>query len=238
MKSFFYLFLVLILSSCVSDSKKPKGYAGTEADDLALKMFEVLDKASYDEINFLQWSFTRGSVNYRWDKKNNVVETLWKDFKTVVNLDTKEGLAYEKNAPIVEEVQKHAVINEGLRHWNTESFWLIGPFLAFEEYTERKIANIGGKDFLCITYSGGPKVGHESCWLLNDSGLPISVIIDSPTIPTSNFDMSWERYVAIDGGAKFATLHTNALVVLEIKNIVGAKTLSELGWKEDTFRYN
>jgi len=234
----FLLVVIAFLFLQITNEKEPVGSTGSEADNLALAMQSALNKDAFDKLNYLQWTFFRGQHHYRWDKKNNIAEILWDDNKVVMQLDSHKGLAYQNQAPVLDTIQRNALMNEAWKYWCNDSFWLIAPFKAFDPGTSRSLVEEDGKTKLKVSYnSGGVTPGDVYLWELGADNKPVAWKMWTSIIPKKGFETTWEKYIELPGGAQISTFHSNALIDMEMKGIKGAHSLADLGWLENTFKY-
>ncbi len=234
----FVLIVIAFLFLQITNEKEPVGSTGSQADKLAMDMQNALNKDSFDKLNYLQWTFFRGKHHYRWDKKNNVAEIQWDDNRVIMHLDSKVGRAFQNQAPVLDTIQRNALINTAWKYWCNDSFWLIAPFKVFDPGTTRSIVEENGKTKLKVSYhAGGVTPGDVYLWELDETKKPTAWKMWTSIIPKKGFETSWEKYVELPGGTLISTFHSNALIEMEMKNIKAAHNMSELGWLEDTFKY-
>jgi len=231
--------LIAVIALFVVNEKEPTGYKGTEADKLAKDMLTALNYDAFNELKYLQFTFFRGKHHYRWDKANNVAEVVWDDKKVVMQLDTKEAKVIVDGAPVVEEAQKAAYVNEAWKYWCNDSFWMIAPYKIFDAGTERSIietvhANTKG---LKVHYaSGGYTPGDSYVWEIGPDNKPVSWKMWTSILPVKGMETTWEKWIDVEG-ALLSTYHSNPVLEMEMQNIKGGNDLTALGWAPDTFSY-
>ena len=218
---------------------EPEGYEGTEADNLAKEMLSALNYDAFQDLRYLQFSFFRGEHHYKWDKHENVAEISWGDYKVVMKLDTREAKVFEAGAPMNNEIQANAVINEAWKYWCNDSFWMIAPYKVFDPGTTRSVLETenGNTRGLKVKYtSGGYTPGDAYLWEIASDGKPISWKMWTSILPVQGMSFTWERWVDVEG-ALLSTFHSNSVLEMEMTNIKGGNDLTQLGWAPDTFNY-
>ncbi|MEP2280567.1 hypothetical protein [Maribacter sp.] len=186
----------------------PVGESGPEADALAYRMFDALNYKNYNNTKVLEWSF-RGDHNYKWDREKEIVTVSWGD--TVVYLDlitpssstatiNNESASYEKTQDLIEKAQSY---------FNNDSFWLVAPFKAFDQGTERYLVEMeDGSEALLVTYTlGGDTPGDSYMWIIEPSGRPKSFKLWTKIIPIGGVEATWEEWVKTESGVFLPTQH-------------------------------
>ncbi len=134
--------IILLLFSLylIYNEPKPVGQSGPEADALANKMLDAIDKTAWDSTNIIQWTF-KDMHDFLWDKERNFVKVSWG--KMVVLLDTKKvsGKAWKDGVEVDKEEAKKCV-NAAWGFFCNDSFWLNAPAKAFDPGTERSIVKL------------------------------------------------------------------------------------------------
>jgi len=103
----------------------PEGIQGKEADQLAHKMMKALHKRAFDNTEIIEWTF-RGKHQYKWKKKEGIVDVSWGKNKVILNLNDLSKSIGENSK----------IINRAFNYFNNDSFWLIAPYKVFDEGTE------------------------------------------------------------------------------------------------------
>src|SRR5690606_38620962 len=67
----------------------PIGVSGKKADMLAQKMLNSLNFEAYKNTNYIEWDF-KNRHHYKWQKKENICDVYWKDFRVTLNLNNPE----------------------------------------------------------------------------------------------------------------------------------------------------
>lgn len=202
------LFLILLFGILyfAYNESLPEGTKGKEADALAQKMLDALNKEAYDEVEVLEWSF-RNQHFYQWYKQEGKVYVSWGKNQVVLNL-----LDHSKS-----KGDNPELIRTALDFFNNDSFWLVAPYKVFDEGTERRLVSHEGKDALLITYtSGGSTPGDSYLWILDNNGLPTHYKMWVSIIPIGGLKASWDTLISTEAGLKLPTNHTLSLLSLEI----------------------
>jgi len=185
----------------------PKGIQGKEADKLAYKMMNALNKRAFDSTEILEWSF-RGKRHYKWKKQEGVVEISWDNIKVVLNLNDRSKSKGESTE----------IIKNALNYFNNDSFWLVAPYKVFDEGTERRIVNFKDKDALLITYTtGGTTPGDSYLWVLDSSYVPTSFKMWTKIIPIGGVSATWNDLINSKSGIKLPTKHRISILGMELE---------------------
>lgn len=190
----------------VNNESLPEGTKGKEAEELAQKMMNAINKKAFDSTEILEWSF-RGNHQYKWKKQEGLVEVSWDNNKVTLNLNDNSKNVGENSE----------VIQTALDYFNNDSFWLVAPYKVFDAGTERRIVNYKNKDALLITYrSGGTTPGDSYLWILNEKFLPTSYKMWTSIIPIGGISATWSDWKNTEAGIKLPTQHKLSLFGVEI----------------------
>lgn len=219
----------------IMNEPMPKGKTGPEAEALANKVLNAIDKTAWDSTNVIQWTFA-GQHTFLWDKKRHLTEVTWGDNRALIDLKTVEGKAW-KNGKALEGKAAEKLVKKAWSFWCNDSFWLNAPAKLFDGGTERSIVKTeDGDDALMITYKGGGVTpGDSYLWFLDDNGLPTHYKMWVKIIPTGGVQASWEAWETLPTGAKIATKHNIAGMEIAITNLKAAKDLPTFGATDDPF---
>jgi len=184
----------------------PKGTKVKEAEELAQKMMNAINKKAFDTTEIIEWNF-RGEHQYKWKKQEGLVEVSWDDNQVVLNLnDTSKSTG---------ENQK--IIQTALDYFNNDSFWLVAPYKVFDDGVERSVVKVDDKDALMVTYtSGGSTPGDSYLWILDSTFVPTSYKMWTSIIPLGGVSASWNNMTTADSGIKLPTKHTLSLFGMEL----------------------
>ncbi|HMQ46281.1 MAG TPA: hypothetical protein PKA00_01435 [Saprospiraceae bacterium] len=220
------------------DVPKPDTVATPEADELALQMFEAINKAAWDTTHYVGWTF-RDNRHFVWDKFAQKVQVQWEDYKVVIHTDRPEGRAFQNGAELKDEAQRNAV-DKAWSLFCNDSFWLNAPAKAFDPGTKRSLVDLeeGGTGLMVEYSSGGVTPGDSYLWILDENYLPKAWRMWVSIMPVGGVETSWESWTTISTGAKLAEKHifqgnSNTLI---ISNIRGGATLASIGVEKDPFK--
>lgn len=213
----------------VFDMPLPEGEATPEADVMANKMLEAINKPAWDETKTIKWTF-RGSRHFVWDKARHLVQVKWDNYEVYINPNTQTGIAFEEGTKL-EGRKSEEVVKQAIDNFNNDSFWLNAPAKVFDDGTERSIVKEkDGRVGLMVKYaSGGTTPGDSYLWFLDESGLPTSYKMWVSIIPIGGMEVTWEDWKTLSSGAKIAQNHKGSKLEIPITNIESAASLEELG---------
>ena len=202
------IFLTAFISVMVLSDPQPEGKEGPEAEVLTDKILESINIKAWDTTEAISWKF-RGGKQYVWNKRDNLVQVSWKEYKALVNLDQQEGLVF-KNGEIVPESEKAKLLKNAIDAFNNDSFWLIAPFKLRDPGTSRSIVELkDGRKGLMITYtSGGTTPGDSYVWLTDEDGIPSSYKMWVKILPIGGLEAQWTNWMELPSGAKIARSRT------------------------------
>ena len=221
--------IAIYLNGCKSvEESFPSRNTSPLADTLALKIMQATNFDAWENTGAIQWEFP-GGHKHLWDRKRNYAQVVWKKYRVIINLGTKEGRAWKEGVE-VKGADLKELLESAWQYWANDSFWL-NPFAKFfDEGTERSIVTTKkGNEGLLITYnSGGTTPGDSYLWLPDDNGLPYRGRMWVQIIPIKGFGISWEGWQDLETGARVATEHKLSFINLKLKNVKAATTLQEL----------
>jgi hypothetical protein len=202
----------------------PLGTQNEKADALAYQMLDALDYQAYRNTNHIEWTFKKRH-HYDWDKKNNICDVYWKDYKVTLNLnDLSKSKAFIHSFRNESDMAQD-LINKALKYYNNDSFWLVAPYKVFDKGVERRLVKTeDNKDALMVTYtSGGSTPGDSYLWLLDDTGKPYAFKIWASILPIGGLEASWSDWTTTETGAQLPTFHKLLVLGLEIDGVKGTK---------------
>lgn len=191
----------------INNKKLPEGVQSNEADQMALKMLESLNKTAWDTTEVVSWTF-RGNHNYTWNKKTHIVNATWNKYEVEFNTKTSIGTVKNNELPVTGE-EATELIKKAQDNFNNDSFWLAAPYKVFDTGTERSIVTTkDGRTGLMITYtSGGTTPGDSYVWMLDENQRPSSVKMWVSIMPIGGMEFTWENYQTLNSGAMIARDH-------------------------------
>lgn len=185
----------------------PSGQAGEKAEELALKMANALHKDAYDSTEVFEWSF-RNTNHYKWHKKEGKVDVTLGD----------KNIKLDLNDLSKSEAESQELINQALKNFNNDSFWLIAPYKIFDKGVERKVVNYEGKDALLVTYTfGGTTPGDSYLWILDKNYLPVSFKMWVQIIPIGGVSATWSDLKKSESGVFLPNKHQLSLFGMELE---------------------
>ena len=213
---------------------RPKGTPSSEADVLANKMLQAVNKAAWDTTAILQWTFP-GGHDYLWDKGRDFVQVTWDKHQVLLHTKSVTGQAYTDGQLHTGE-DADQLIQDAWAFFCNDSWWFNAPVKAFDPGTARSMVTLeDGREGLMVEYGfGGVTPGDAYVWILDESGLPESYKMWVSIIPVGGVEFSWEAWQTLPTGAKIAALH-KGLKDLPITNVKGAASLEAFGLDEDPF---
>lgn len=229
-----FLFLGLWIAIKVFSEKMPEVNPTTAADELAVKMMNVLGKEGWDTLIFLQWSF-KDRHHYLWNKQENAAIIMWKDKKVIMNLNDQSGRAWIKDKELLGK-DKDPLLKTAWKYWCNDSFWMFAPFKLMDPGTVRTMVDIPNKGSkgLMVTYqSGGVTPGDSYLWILNENNEPTGVKMWASILPLKGLYFSWENWLTLPEGVRLSTLHHSRFVSNKITNVKSGKYISEFGYDID-----
>lgn len=214
----------------------PNGEKGPEAEQLAQKMLNAVNYEAWDTLRYVQWSF-RGAHHFVYDKTNNTARVTWDQNEVHLKMDEIQGRAFDNGTEIIGPAADK-LVKEAWSHWCNDSFWFNAPAKVFDPGTERSVVmNDDGSKSLLVTYvSGGVTPGDSYLWILDDNGLPSGWRMWTKIIPVGGFYSSWDKWVELPNGAKISSYHTLWKMSLDIGDIKGGFSWSDLGFDQSPIK--
>lgn len=207
-----------------------------DADGMARKMLEAINKEAWDSTTVVQWSF-KDRHHYVWDKKDNNVQIKWEDIDVRLNIDNRlQYKVYQNNQELKDSLKARSLSVDAWEYFCNDSFWLNAPAKVFDPGTKRSIVIEDGKKGLMVTYeSGGVTPGDSYLWFLDDRFLPYKYKMWVSIIPVGGTEATWAKWEQLPTGAMVATEHEMAVFKILIKNLNSGQSLEELGLKQNLF---
>ncbi len=232
------LILIPVIALLIIHEPLPRGVASPEADRLAEKMLQAVDKPAWDTTTWVRWTFA-GRNSYIWDRKRHLVEISWGGGnKALLSPDQNKGQAFVDGLP-VEGDKEEQLVKTAMWLFFNDSFWLLAPTKAFDPGTERQLVDLKEEHSkgLLVTYtSGGATPGDSYLWILDENGLPSAFKMWVNIIPVGGLKASWENWQTLPSGAKYAASH---LLLggydVQITNVKSGSTWEQLDLDEDPF---
>lgn len=189
------------------DEPIPVGVQGEKADALATKMLDALDFESYTNTNYIEWTF-RNKRHYKWEKDKNICTVYWKEYKVVLTLDDyTQSTTYVHNFRVTDD-RHQELINDAVKYFKHDCFWLTAPYTILDKNTERYIVTHNNEDALLVTYKdNSPYTNDSFLWILDSQGKPKSVKIWSSLMPLKGIEATWSNWITTESGAILPSHH-------------------------------
>ncbi|WP_405246572.1 hypothetical protein [Cellulophaga sp. Asnod2-G02] len=215
------LIAIFVVVYFVYNEKVPEGKNTQEADALAYKMLNAINKKAYQDTRYLEWSFAGGNHRYTWDKEVGHVTVIWAQYKVLLNLNTPALSEVFENGAKVIGTEKTKLITTATDYFNNDSFWLVAPFKIFDEGTSRSLVTLDdGTQGLMITYnSGGTTPGDSYVWKLKENGMPTSYKMWVKIIPIGGLEATWDNWKTMENGVLLPTSHKIGPVSLSMGEV-------------------
>ena len=233
------IILIVIMAGFIAvkyfSEDKPKGKTGSEADKVAEKMLQKLNKQAYDQINYINFEFFGGGHKYIWDKASNNAVISWGENKVVLNLDSQKSVVY-KNGEVIDGDEAEKMKQKAWSYWCNDSFWLVAPYKVFDPGTKRSLVDVEeGAYGLMIDYvSGGVTPGDSYLWILDENYQPTGFKMWTQIIPVKGMYVDWKIWEDYNG-AKLCLSHTMAGKLRSLQNVKVGNTLAEIGYQDNPF---
>jgi hypothetical protein len=223
------LILLALGAAWLVNEPLPEGTANVEADALARKMQQAVNVEAWNNTRFVRWSFP-GGHDYVWDKQAGLVQVKWGANEVLLRTNGPSGKAWE-NEQLLKGEAAEAAIQEAWAYFCNDSFWLNAPAKVFDPGTQRALVDLeGGKKALLVTYeSGGVTPGDAYLWHLGADGKPELYEMWVSIIPIGGLNATWENWTKLSTGAQIATAHNLGIYEMELTNVKGGNTLSQIG---------
>ncbi|WP_222984259.1 hypothetical protein [Flagellimonas meishanensis] len=218
---------ILLLSGVVwgflAHEPLPSGATGSEADALAQKMLDALDHEKYADTRFLHWSYRAGANEYEWDRAKGVCLVKWDDNEVHLDLTNASASEVKVNGLSVTATEQMELVQDAVKMFNNDSFWLVAPYKVFDVGTQRSIVALeDGAKGLMVTYtSGGSTPGDSYLWLLEDNGRPYAFKMWVKIIPVGGVRASWSDWVTTSSGAQLPKSHKIGPITLSMGDVKG-----------------
>ena len=201
------LIVALFVFYMIKNESLPEGQPSAEADAMAERMLEAMNKPAWDSTRMVSWTF-RGEHDFEWDRVAHEVTVSWGDVQVRLKPDTKEGIATREGQTLNTEEQNR-YLEQAWDFFNNDSFWLAAPYKVFDPGTERSIVTCAdGREGLMVTYtSGGTTPGDSYVWILGEDNRPVACKMWVRIIPIGGIEFSWENYETLPSGALVAQDH-------------------------------
>lgn len=209
LKFLLYIALLIILIGVISyfvlDKPVPEGTQGVEAEQLTDEVLLTLNKAGYDSLSYIGFTYD-GIHHYQWDKKQNTVQVKWNEQDVFLNLNN--------------DVQSYSLLElKAYEFFINDSFWLVAPFKIRDKGVVRSTVDLEEERGLLLTYtSGGVTPGDSYLWIIDSRGFPSSWKLWTSNIPLGGVELSWAGWKKLNG-VWFSTLHKGKFKDIPMTNL-------------------
>ena len=198
-------------------------------------MVASVDAEAWKRTGAITWTFA-GRNNHLWDRRRQFARVRKGDLDVYVNLRTKTGVAVEDGTRL-EGKDRDKAVEKAYEAWVNDSFWLTAMNMPFDPGTKRfRVTTEEGGEALLVQYgSGGVTPGDAYLWHFDENGRPTSWQMWVSIIPIGGASATWEGWVQLRTGAWVSTSHDAGLLTIEVTDLDGAETLSDLVKGADPF---
>jgi hypothetical protein len=230
------LIVGVVIVGLVAHEPRPEGREGPAAEALAASMEAAVDVEAWARTGAVRWDYA-GRQEHLWDCERGLARVRWGDVEVLAWAGSTSGRAYRDGHEVRGE-DAVELLEDGQRHFINDSFWL-NPIAKIRDdgVSLSAVTLEEGGEGLLVTYSsGGLTPGDAYLWILEEDGLPRAWRMWVSIIPVGGVEVSWERWVTLETGARIATRHEGPLgLAFEITDLAAAATLGELEPGADPF---
>jgi len=218
---------LLFVAMKVASEPVPRGQAGQAADALAHKVEAAVNMDAWAQTGAVRFNFM-GRNQHLWDKRGNRHHVRFGDNEVVIDLGTRRGCARTNGQP-QSGASAEKLLTKGYALWVNDTFWFnpLGKF--FDPGVLRKVVDVPGHGAaLLITFTAnGLTPGDSYLWLLDAQGRPNAWRMWTK-IPLGGAEATWEGWQKLSTGAWVSTRHKMLGLSLDLTDVGGAASLSEL----------
>ena len=214
---------------------EPAGTISPDADIVAQKMMDAVNKTAWDTTGVIQWTF-KGIHTFLWDKKRHLVKVTWDENEVLLNPNEISGKAFQ-NGRTLNETEGDKLVKEAWKHFCNDGFWLNAVVKVFDPGTTRSLVDLpDGKKALKVSYaSGGVTPGDSYLWILDENFRPTSYKMWVGIIPIGGLEFTWDKWKTLSTGALISTFHDGGILKLDISNLKAAADIKDFGLEKDPF---
>lgn len=225
----------LVAAALVLNEGVPEGKEGPEADSLAMRMMRSLNYQSWQNTQWLKWSFP-GGHEFIWDKQRGLVEVQWSGNLVLLNTNAlKYSLAFEDGEP-ADSSDTNKLSEKAWTYFCNDSYWLVAPFKAFDPGTERRLVKEDGDSSLLVTYtSGGVTPGDSYLWLLDEKNKPYAYKMWVSIFPIGGVKAGWDDWKSCSNGLLLPKTHQLGPMSIDMGDPQAGSDFSAIGLKNDPF---
>jgi hypothetical protein len=207
---------------------------GPEAEAFADSMLMAANCSMWERLRYVTWSY-QGKHHYVWDKLYNLAEIQYGDIRVLLNVNTGDGIVWKKGERLnVEEKKKY--LEEALKFWNNDSFWLNPVCKLRDSGVVRRLVKLdNNQNALLTTFAkGGMTPGDSFLWVTNEDYMPVEWRMWVRLWPIRGIRATWEQWRRIDE-VPVATEHCIGPYRIAITNLQTGRHHNELGLEKDPF---
>ena len=232
------LFFVLagVIFYLMYNEEIPPTVQNADAEVLTEKMMTAVNKAAWDSTRWVKWDFA-GRNQYVWNKERNLVKVIMGSDVVLLDPSNVTGKAFQDDNLVAGD-EAQVLVTAAWNNFNNDSFWLNAIAKAKDPGTLRSVVDLGnGQQGLKVEYSsGGSTPGDVYVWALDENYLPNSYRMWAEIIPIGGAWATWENYESISTGALISRKHKILSgPELELTDVAGGMSLSDVGLSEDPF---
>jgi hypothetical protein len=206
---------------------RPQGVPGPEAELIANELLRSVNASAWNETGAVRFTFR--NHHHLWDRQRNYDRVEWGNRTVLLRITDQTGRAWENEVEAEGELASK-LVHDAYALWVNDSFWLNPVVKIFDRGVRRSVVREGNGLHLLVEYtSGGLTPGDAYVWSPGKNGLPPSAWrIWAERLPIGGLNTTWEGWIDLPTGAKISTLHRIGPFNLEIKDVAGANSLSQL----------
>ena len=209
---------------------KPTGVEGPEAEALATKMVNAMNKDAWDTTNAIQWTF-KGLHTFQWDKRRDLVKVTWDDTEVLLDIKSKTGDVTKGG----QEVENPGLVQKAWEYFANDSFWMAAHYKVFDPGTSRAIVETEEGTALMVYYSsGGVTPGDTYLWYLDEEGQPYKWQMWVQIIPVGGLSFTWQDWKQMPSGIMIPQNHKGPIEI-PLTNLATANSLADLNGGVDPF---
>lgn len=225
---------VAVIGGAVVSDPRPEGASGPSAEALTDALQASVDVAAWEQTGAVEWTFG-GRQTHLWDRIRHLDRVQWGNKTVLIDLSTQQGRAWVDGEEVTGS-KAERLVGKAWSFWCNDSFWLNPIAKMRDEGTTRSLVEVAEGEALLISYSsGGVTPGDAYLWIPGEDGRPEAWRMWVSIIPIGGVTTSWEEWQTLSTGAVVATSHKMGPVNLEMTELSGAATLSELYPGDDPF---
>lgn len=222
------LILLGVALICWANKPRPEGRDDSEAADALARRFEkAIDLTAWRNTGAVKWTFG-GRRHHLWDRSRGVAQITWGPKRALVYTGRAEGVAFDGDRRLEGEAAQ-SLIDDAHAAWINDAFWLNPLAKLRDDGVKLSVVDCDDETGLLVTYTqGGLTPGDAYLWLPGEDGLPRAWQMWVSNVPVGGLEVSWEGWKTLSTGARVSTRHVSAVLTLELSDVIGTATLTEL----------